>query len=475
MRVIKFTAQQEWEWEDYFEEYPVAVNGYVYQRGVWRDPVAQTSKKRVHSRWGVKVDEEKVRKEERERMERNEVTEFSFLIEEDRRAEAERVERRVQAETRRAMGALQEAESKGEVFRTIVQVRILTAVTICRILSADERVRYISVDGSDEDEFRTASFKTETEEASLRARLNLKEEKVVVLMRRKLWEEGFPLRDDSVTLVVPLSNEVHMTSEGRAMLRQHPHNQAFFEYPRRLDLRAMGENRAKVLQEISTAADLRNMEATEQEDVVAVSARFFHDDQGEALGNVFGALCEIADVCHGARTNNHNATERRRRAIEAKAEACTTSANADSRESPTGEQEAVDAAGGGRSGGEEDEGEGVGGGDTEEKMSEEELLGPNCPMLVLPSEEGGLRVNPRLEISPFQHEYLSQLGIAVDESGKLLWKGEEDGGNKDITNEGNVADLTTDDDQNSRTTRMTRDKGDSQDKNHTSKSGRGEE
>ena len=59
LRVVKCTARQEEEWEDYFEEYLVAVNGYVYQRGVWRDPVARTSKKCVHSRWGVKVDEEK--------------------------------------------------------------------------------------------------------------------------------------------------------------------------------------------------------------------------------------------------------------------------------------------------------------------------------------------------------------------------------------------------------------------------------
>ena len=99
-------------------------------------------------------------------------------------------------------------------------------------------------------------------------------------MRRKLWEEGFPLRDDSVTLVVPLSNEVHMTNEGRAILKQHPYNQVFFEYPRRLDLLAMGENRSKVLREISTAADLRNMEATEQEDVVTVSARFSTTTRG---------------------------------------------------------------------------------------------------------------------------------------------------------------------------------------------------
>ena len=68
-----------------------------------------------------------------------------------------------------------------------------------------------------------------------------------------------------------------------------------------------------------------------------------------------------------------------------------------------------------------------------------------------------------------------QWGIAVDVSGKLLCEGEEDEGNKDLTTERNVADLTTDDDQNSTSTRKICDEGDSQDTNHTSKSGRGEE
>ena len=89
LRVIKIAARNEAEWDDYFDEYHVGVDGYVYQPGVWRNAVARTSERRVHRRWGVRVDEEKVRKEERERMERNEVTEFSFLIEEDRRPEAE--------------------------------------------------------------------------------------------------------------------------------------------------------------------------------------------------------------------------------------------------------------------------------------------------------------------------------------------------------------------------------------------------
>ena len=113
VRVAKIAARNEAEWDDYFDEYHVGVDGYVYQPSVWRNAVARISERQIHRRWRVRVDEEKVRKEERERMERNEVTEFSFLVEEDRRAEAERVERRVNAETRRAIAALDEAESRG--------------------------------------------------------------------------------------------------------------------------------------------------------------------------------------------------------------------------------------------------------------------------------------------------------------------------------------------------------------------------
>ena len=82
------------------------------------------------------------------------------------------------------------------------------------------------------------------------------------------------------------------------------------------------------------------------------------------------------------------------------------------------EQEARDTAAGKGSGGEENKGEEVGGGDTEESTTEEELLGPNCPMLVGPSEDGGLMVNPRLKINQSGHDYLRQWGIAVDENGK---------------------------------------------------------
>ena len=74
------------------------------------------------------------------------------------------------------------------------------------------------MEGSDEDEYRTAYFQTETEEASLRVLLKLKEEQVEVLSRRTQGEE-FPSRDDSVALVMPLSKEMRITGEGRAILR----------------------------------------------------------------------------------------------------------------------------------------------------------------------------------------------------------------------------------------------------------------
>ena len=417
-------------------------------------------------------------------MEENKEIEFVFLIEEERRAEAFRVEKRVQTEARRAEKAQQEAEAKKaegadkthtcQSIDTTFKVRNLTVSTVTRILRMDKGVTHYSVEGSDEDEYRTVFFQTKMMEASLRCHLKLRRAQVEVLSRRTQGA-GFRSRDDCVVLVMPLSNDVFMTGDGRAVLKHHPDNQVLIDYSQRLDRLAMGENRFEVLLEISAVSNMKSMEATEQEDVVAVSARFFHDGQGEAIGNAFGALDEITNLCHGARVRNHHAIEGRRRAIEAGARACAAPVDADSLAHPAGEQEAMDAAGGKGSSGKEDEGEKVGGGNTEENATEEELLGPNCPMLVGPSEDGGLMVNPRLKINPSGHNYLRQWGIAVDESGKLLCKGDEDGGDEDLTSESDAADLTTDNDQNPTTTRKTCDKEDSQDMNHASMSGQGKE
>ena len=137
-------------------------------------------------------------------------------------------------------------------------------------------------------------------------------------------------------------------------MKHHPDNQVLIEYPQRLDRLAMGENRSEVLREISAVSNRKSMEATEHEDVVAISACLFHEDQGEAIGNAFGALDEIANLCHGARVKNHDAVEARRRVIEAGAKACATPVGADSLAHPAVDQEAMDATGGEESSGEED-------------------------------------------------------------------------------------------------------------------------
>ena len=139
----------------------MAVEGIIYQRGAWRDPVMRTEKERLppwiphdvagtgwgrargatqSPAWRIVIDLEKIQLEEHRRMERNEEIEFFFLIEEERRAEAFRVKKRVQAEARRAEGALQEAEARRaesadgthpcESINTTFRVRNLTAATV---------------------------------------------------------------------------------------------------------------------------------------------------------------------------------------------------------------------------------------------------------------------------------------------------------------------------------------------------------
>ena len=69
---------------------------------------------------------------------------------------------------------------------------------------------------------------------------------------------------------------------------------------------------------------------------------------------------------------------------------------------------------------------------------------------------------------------LRQWGLAVvDERGKEVDKGEDDGGGEDLTSESDAAGLPTEMEQEPKTTRKTRDKGDSQDMDHTFASGQG--
>ena len=138
----------------------------------------------------------------------------------------------------------------------------------------DKGITHYSVEGSDADEYRKTFFQAETMEASLRCQLSLRRAQVDVLSRRAQGA-GVPPRDDCVVVVLPLSNDVRMTDDGRAVLQHHPDNQIIIEYPRRLDCLAMGENRAEVLQRIGVVSNVKSMEATEQADTVAVSARFY--------------------------------------------------------------------------------------------------------------------------------------------------------------------------------------------------------
>ena len=74
--------------------------------------------------------------------------------------------------------------------------------------------------------------------------------------------------EDCVVTVFPLRNAVSMVEDGTALMRPDPDNQVVIQYPRRLDLLAMGNDRAEVLQRIATLANVRGMEATEVADIV---------------------------------------------------------------------------------------------------------------------------------------------------------------------------------------------------------------
>ena len=116
------------------------------------------------------------------------------------------------------------------------------------------------------------------------------------------------------------------------------------------------------------------------------------------------------DLCHGAREQNHHAIEARKRALELEARECVDLIDADGHEHPAVDEETVDTASGGES---------------------------------------------------------------ADGSGKRVYKDEDDGGGKDLTSESDAAYLPTEIEQEPMTTRKTRDKGDSQDIDHTLTSGQG--
>ena len=111
----------------------MAVDGVIYQRGEWNDPAWRYMKEQLPpwlqhpvagSGWGrpkgvaqspgkgIVIDHQKSFWEEQERMKENKETSFVFLIEEERRAKALRVEAQREAEARRAEEAQQEAEAR---------------------------------------------------------------------------------------------------------------------------------------------------------------------------------------------------------------------------------------------------------------------------------------------------------------------------------------------------------------------------
>ena len=133
----------------------------------------------------------------------------------------------------------------------------------------------------------------------------------------------------------------------------------------------------------------------EQEDIVAVSVRFLHDDQGEMIGNVYRVLDEVVDLCYGARGLNLQAIEARRRDLELDAREHVGPINAAGHAHPAVEEEAVDTAGGGKSGGEVDP------------------FGLDRPVVVVgPPDELGRHSNRRINPTAAGYELLVAAGQA---------------------------------------------------------------
>ena len=134
------------------------------------------------------MDHQKIHLEEHKRMEENKETEFVFLLEEERLTEAPRAEVQPEARARR----LEDIDTC-ESIDTTFKVQNLTVSTVTRILRMDKGVIHYSVEGSDDDEYRTAFFQMETMEASLRCHLKLRRAQVEVLSRRTQAGSGISL------------------------------------------------------------------------------------------------------------------------------------------------------------------------------------------------------------------------------------------------------------------------------------------
>ena len=47
VKVFRCKAQQEWQLEEWFEYYPVTVDGVIYQRGEWNNPALRSMKEQL--------------------------------------------------------------------------------------------------------------------------------------------------------------------------------------------------------------------------------------------------------------------------------------------------------------------------------------------------------------------------------------------------------------------------------------------
>ena len=103
---------------------------------------------------------------------------------------------------------------------------------------------------------------------------------------------------------------------GRALMEPNPDNK-IVQYPRRLDLGAMGEDRA-ALGWIATSANIWEMKVLEVADEhVSVTARFgFMDENGGSSSEMFKAIANILDLCYGVRIRDWDAVEARRSGLE---------------------------------------------------------------------------------------------------------------------------------------------------------------
>ena len=86
------------------------------------------------------------------------------------------------------------------------------------------------MEGSDDDDYLKIFIRAETMEACLFCEIALRRAQVDELSKRTQGASVLP-RDDCVVMVIPLTNLVRMTDDGRAILLHQPDNQVVIEFP----------------------------------------------------------------------------------------------------------------------------------------------------------------------------------------------------------------------------------------------------